>query len=800
MKPQKLLFLFLFVYLVAFAYLLNRSLNLEFNGELIALLPADNPHLNTYKKLEQLNSSEGGFTLIIHSKNGQSVVPESHAIKDSLLELSNNGKPVFRSAELENDLFDIRKSALFLMTESELDSLYIEISDYVTQQKLEANPLYVNFDEDENASPEASLEIASNSSVLLEEVASTRRYNMNEDSTVISILFLTDFPKSDYNQVENTYLLLQQQKNELEADFDDLELYWGGSYVDHYYKINDVQSTIAKALIIGILSLVGFLIAYMVLVNRNTGYKIRYVIVDILLVFFVLFSGFIISIGFSSFIFNEINVFTGIIFSILFGINLDYILHLYSINKQHPLDTSSLSSIARSYFSSTKPILLSCLTTGLAIMSLIFAEFEGFIQFGIIFFINIIVNLLSTYLFLLFSPSILKSAAVKDQDILWLNASSSGISKQTRKIGLPLFLLLITVGGFIGAQSLSFNFNFADLEPESSRTSFDELNSQTETGESYHDPTFFVTDNVQESKALFNEIKTGIGKKYQDIERVESFSARYPADEEESSIKAQKVDSIKQLLEVNEEFLANVSSDVEEFIDIVQNSVPPTIQTLPKYIKNRFFYKDGSMAPLVVVYSAMSLSNGQTSIQFRKSSGAISVESGKMFYAASTSMIASSILELLIQESTFLFVVPLITILMILILYYRSIPRALLAATPLLLTIAMMLAIRSIYMFDINLYNVIVFPIIIGVGADNGIHLVDALINNRASFLKYFFSSKFPVLAACSVTTILGFIGLLFIDHPGMESVGILAITGITTTLLATYLTALLAQTFLLKR
>ncbi|WP_157470961.1 MMPL family transporter [Gracilimonas tropica] len=783
---------------MAFGYLLNRSLNLKFNGELIALLPEDNDHLATYEKLEELNSTEGGFTLVIHSVDDRPVIEPAHAIRDTLLELKQNGQHIFRGAELENDLYDIRKSALFLMTNAELDQLHKEVDEYIREKKLEANPMYVNFDEEDSQS--AEIDLGGQSSVLLEEVANTRRYKINEDSTVISMLFLPDFPKSDYSKVEQTYRLLRQKKSEIEAQHEGLELFWGGSYVNHYNKINDVQASVTKALVIGILSLVSFLVAYMIFINRSSAYKARYIIIDLLLMFFVLFSGFVISIGLSSFIFNEINVFTGIIFSILFGINLDYILHLYSINKQHPPNTSSVKKVVLSYFSSTKPILLSCLTTGLAIMSLIFAEFQGFIQFGIIFFINVLVNLFSTYLFLLLSPSLAKNTTKSEKPVEPSPTFLSEIAKPIRTVSLPLFFIVILFGGFIGAKSMSFNFNFSDLEPASRATPYDSLSSETNTSEGYHEPSYFITDNIQESKELFSEIKKGIGGPYNDIERVESFSARYPVDRKELDKKAQKVDSIQQLLNANEEFLKDVNDDAKEFIDIAENTVPPSIDGLPKYIKNRFFYKDGSMAPLVVIYPAMSLSNGQTSIQFRKSSGTIRIDSGKTFYAASTTIIASSILELLIRESTFLFVVPLITIFLILLVYYRSLVKAFMAAAPLLLTIGMLLSIRSVFMFDINLYNVIVFPIIIGVGADNGIHLVDALINKRSNFLEYFISVKFPVLAACSVTTILGFIGLLFIDHPGMESVGILAITGITTTLVATYLIALSVQTYLLRR
>ncbi|WP_421773382.1 hypothetical protein [Gracilimonas sp.] len=799
MKTRNILIVLVIGYLLAFGFLSYRALNLQFNGELIALLPEDNNHLSTYEQLEQLNSTEGGFSLVIHSLDNEPVIEPAHAIRDTLLKLEADGKRIFRGAELENDLYDIRESALFLMTEDELDQLYEQVDEYVTQKKLEANPLYVDFDEGEDDT-EPELGFGALSSVLLEEVANTRRYKINEDSTVISMLFLPDFPKSDYTNVEQTYQLLLQKKTEIQQNYAGLELFWGGSYVDHYHKINDIQASITKALVIGILSLIGFLVAYMILINRRSGYKARYILADLGLMFFVLFSGFIISIGLSSFLFNEINVFTGIIFSILFGINLDYILHLYSANKQYPPDLTSVLRLLSSYLSSTRPILLSCLTTGLAIMSLIFAKFEGFIQFGIIFFINILVNLFSTYLFLLFSPSVLKQASAKQDSVSLLETTLPQLSRRTRSLVLPLVFSVIITGAFFGAHSLSFNFNFSDLEPDSGPSAFDSFNSETEESGGYHEPSYFITDNIQQSKALFHEINEGIGTKYKDIERVESFSTRYPANEKELNLKSNKVQAIRQLVHKNEEFLVNLNSEEKEVLEIVENTIPPTIEGLPNYIKNRFFFKDGNMAPLVIIYPAMSLSNGQTSIQFRKSSGSISIDSGETFYAASTSIIASSILELLIRESTFLFVAPLLTIFGILLVYYRSFLPALLAAAPLLLTIGMLLTIRSFFPFDINLYNVIVFPIIIGVGADNGIHMVDSWIKNNSGFLPYFLSERFPVLAACSITTILGFVGLMFIDHPGMESVGVLAIAGITTTLLATYFTALLLQTYVLKK
>ena len=798
MKPKRLLVVLIILYGVSFVFLLNRSLDLQFNGELIALLPADNNHLASYKKLERLNSSEGGFDLVISSLTDESVIARSKEITSGLLKLRLDGENIFRSAELENDLYDIRNSALYLMTANELDSLYAKVSGYIDEKKIEASPFYVEL---EGRSPE--LDIGSNSSVLLEEVARAKRYSINEDSTVISVRFLVAFPKSDFNKLERAYTLLLTKKANIEAEYNDVQLFWGGSYVSHFDKINDIKYSVAKALVIGIISLILFLIGYMLFINRHTSYKYRFILADLGLVFFVLFSGFVISLGLSTFLFVEINVFTGIIFSILFGINLDYILHLYSVNKSNILAGSSAFEIAKSYLSSTKPILLSCLTTGLAIMSLIFADFEGFIQFGIIFFINIVVNLGSTYLFLLLSPSRGKQEDMgpgEEQTLFSKLVKIASIPRRQRISGIIFFIVVILTGTFFGLRSLSFNFDFSDLEPKSEKTEFKEFSSKVSSGKRYNDPSYFIADDIQESKVLFEYLSERTGTAYPDIERVESFSARYPSTEELKAIKSAKIEDLKQLINDNEEFLGSINEEAAEYIEIARNTVPPTIETLPDYIKNRFFFNDGTIAPLVVMYPAKVLADGEVGIQFRKSSGAIQIESGKTFYAASTYIIASSILELLISESTFLFLTPLVTIILLLLIYYRSFVKSLLAVTPLVLTFGLLLSIRSFFEFDINLYNVIVFPIIIGVGADNGIHLVDSLTSKKDRFFDYFVSQKFPVLAACSFTTILGFIGLLFINHPGMESIGVLAITGITTTLAATLFTSVMVRTLLQKK
>lgn len=797
MNFRKILLIGALIYSGIFAYMLSRTLNLEFDGELIALLPSDNNHLATYKKLTDLNSSEGGFDAIIKSTDGKPVIDKAQKLVKEFLSFELNGERLLKGVELENDLHDIKYSALFLMTESELQNTYTEVFKYIEAKKEQLSPFYVDLSDGSASNKEFSL--SAESSVLLNEISESKRYRINEDSTAIRVTFIANFAKSDFSKLESAYIQIQDKTEELESEFIGIEMFWGGSYIKHFNKINTIRDSVLKALIIGTFSLIFFLMGYMFYINRAKDYKLIYVVADLLIIFFILFSGFIISLGIASFLLDEIYIFTGIIFSGLFGINLDYILHVYSINKKVGLEITSIRKIMASYISSARPIVLSALTTGLAAMSLIFADFDGLRQVGLIFFINIVVNLVATYLFLFFSKSVESEKAVLDSDSSSTNIFSNLFSPQLKKKRVLFFTLLlvgISFGSYVGYQKLSFNYSFSELEPKSVQSEFDQNAANVSSGKRYNDPSFYITDTIEDSKKLYKFIKEGLKDSLADIEKVESFSARYPVSKEERNLKTQKIDSLKELVDRNRQFLNFDSGNIADFVQILDNTIEPDFENLPDFIKNRFFYRDNSMAPLVVVYPKMNLSNGERSIKFRKSSGSILMDNTK-YYAASTYIIASSILELLIKESTFLFLTPLLTIFVFLLIYYRSFVYTLIAIMPLVLTFALLLSLKALFVFDINLYNVLVFPIIIGVGADTGVHLVDSLKMRRKTFLSSFISQKFPVLSACSITTILGFIGLIFINHPGMESVGVLAITGVLSTLFATLISSVMVDAFL---
>src|SRR5207244_8802657 len=80
---------------------------------------------------------------------------------------------------------------------------------------------------------------------------------------------------------------------------------------------------------------------------------------------------------------------------------------------------------------------------------------------------------------------------------------------------------------------------------------------------------------------------------------------------------------------------------------------------------------------------------------------------------------------------------------------------------------------------DLNPANMIAFPLILGVGADNGVHVLHDYRGRRHG--SYFLtSSTGRGIMVAALTTILGFGTLMIASHRGLASLGLILTLGVT--------------------
>jgi predicted RND superfamily exporter protein len=709
--------------------------------------------------------------------------------------------------EWKRDLHLLQPSIMYLMTNEELDGVSLSISEAIQSKKEEANPFYFSVDQDSinQKNPSELIAEFTQESMLLDYINNAEIYELSTKEGTLRMSFLLSFTLDEFDALKSTIEKLELLGAEWQQDNPAMELFWGGNYVHHFNRFNNVTRAVSSALWIGLIALFGFLWAYMRKVGRGSDLRSAEILKDMALMIGILLSGVVITLGLYSAISAMLNLFVVIIFTVLIGMNLDYLLHMYALARRgQPVN-----------WRSTAAIRYSALTTTLAISTLLFAQMDGFVQLGTVVVINVPIHFLSSLLFLPMSAAARKHG-MRSQDDAQVDAQDheqNHVHEQnqvpylsnTRFFwwGTAIFLVLLVGSGF-GLQRVVFNTDFTSLEPQDMRSEYRHLSRSLEPSDSRFEPSFVLTPDLASTKKMFLEMRERLqaenrGEDLPDIAQVESLAGRLMADSLETANKTQKIEEIQALIQKNKEFTAQLDQTILRYIQWAEQATPATLQNMPEYLKNRFYLRNGELAPLLLVYSKTSLSSGEVSMRYLTSSGVLRASDGQEFVAASTQLIAASVLERLMSDTQFLTIVPFGMLFLIVLLLYRNVGYTLLALSPLVVTFMVLLAINSFWTIPLHVYNVVILPIVIGVSIDNGIHLVHSIRAHGQKFARPFVQQTYPVLVSCSFTTVLGFVGLLFVNHPGLVDMGGLAIGAITISVLVTLAVAFWWNSWLMR-
>jgi predicted RND superfamily exporter protein len=126
-----------------------------------------------------------------------------------------------------------------------------------------------------------------------------------------------------------------------------------------------------------------------------------------------------------------------------------------------------------------------------------------------------------------------------------------------------------------------------------------------------------------------------------------------------------------------------------------------------------------------------------------------------------------------------------LVVFIVMVITFRSLRYAILAAVPLLAGMIWMLGIYPLLGLKLNMLNMAVIPLVIGMGIDFGIHIVHRFRIEKDLETVYLYTGKAVFLSA--LTTMIGFGSLALIgSFPSVASIGAILFLGITTCLVAT--------------
>ncbi|HLA84959.1 MAG TPA: MMPL family transporter [Thermoguttaceae bacterium] len=198
----------------------------------------------------------------------------------------------------------------------------------------------------------------------------------------------------------------------------------------------------------------------------------------------------------------------------------------------------------------------------------------------------------------------------------------------------------------------------------------------------------------------------------------------------------------------------------------VTNPEPPKFDDLPESLVTRLVsHKDQGDLYLMKVYSKSDIWNMEEMQRFVEDVRTVDKKATGnplQTYEASRRMKAS-------YENTAWYALGVIVV--ILFLDFRSLRYTLLAMLPLGIGLIQFLGIMGLLDIPLNPANMIVLPLILGIGVDNGVHVLHDFRRQRSGPYRMTPSTANAILV-CSLTNIVGFGSLMIASHQGLQSLG----------------------------
>jgi len=206
-------------------------------------------------------------------------------------------------------------------------------------------------------------------------------------------------------------------------------------------------------------------------------------------------------------------------------------------------------------------------------------------------------------------------------------------------------------------------------------------------------------------------------------------------------------------------------------------SEAPRIDRLPDWLRGRFFTNSGQ--PLGFLYPAVDVFDPddlQRYIDASKRVSETTIGFPFMFYKMSQRITSGFYRAMAVGA---------VLVLLILLLDFRKLRPALLAALPLGLGLLWTLALMRLIGLSFNFANLVAVPLIVGVGIDNGVHIIHRLRSESSHSVESVVRHAGRAILIASLTTMVGFGSLALASHRGMASLGTMLFIGVGACLLA---------------
>ena len=790
-------------WVIALALLLSaagfyQAQKLSVDTDFANLLPDDHP---TVQALERLRNTVGGESEVavgIVSPSFEANKKFAEALIPRALEMTGDGdEPYLTRVEYRRDVEFLKDNALYFASDQELATVEQFLDDQIEEAKKKANPFFVDIEEGEGEENEGdTMELQR----MYDRLVGTE-YPISPDSTTMVLRFYPSGAQTNVGFIDNVYGDLRTLVDSLGPDsyHSEMEVTLAGRLLRQQAEIEAITNDIVSSFATGVTTVILVVMLYFlyksyrtrtggqwdgrVLLAEMGRAPVLALVIALPLLMSLTWTG-----GLAYLLFGELNLMTSTLGLVLFGLGIDFGIHFYArYTEERATGLSVADAVAKTFDSTGQAIATGALTTAAALYVLVTAQFKGFSEFGAIAGTGVLFALVAMTVVLPALLTVFERTGLLD---LASRVPPSEAASTGRRFGgagpIVVGSVAAVVLAVVLAPSVSFQYDFGKLAPE--YEAYEDRNEIIERAENKRDdnrrnPAYVLVDSAQHVPnvvATANEMKRDSTSL---ILAVESLQERFPLADSARQNKLGRIASIQRTLNENKYLRRDSSENMARLRRAVRTEGPISLDQVPEFLRKQFTTKDGELGKFVMIYPTGSLSDGRRSIAFAKEVGTITTDDGRTYHAASTSLIAANMLMLVRAEAPWMIAATFLIVALLMWLNFRDLRWAGLALVPLVIGVLWMLLGMELFGLKLNFFNMVVLPAILGIGNDAGVHMVHRYREEGRQSIWTVLRSTGEHVTMGTLTTMIGFGGLLLSFHPGLNSMGTLAALGLGTTL-----------------
>ena len=777
-----------------------QATKLKVDADIVALLPPEYTSVQALNRLQETVGAETTVDVAIASPSFEDNLAFAEAFVPAMMEMdSPAGEPYFTRYEFRRDVRFISENALYFATFEELDRLEGFLRGQAQEVRSTTDPLRVNlFQGMEDSVEVARQREADRLRADLAQLALTE-YLVSPDSTTLVVKFYPIGAQTDIGFVERLYADIDRLVEDMAPRSYNSEMVVtpAGRLLRQTIEVRSITTDVRNSFGAGVLSVILAVVLYFLYksIQAKTGGRLvgrvvlsellRTPVTAVLLTLPLLMSLSWVG-GIAALTYGALNLMTSTLGLILFGLGIDYGIHFYArYSEERGAGRGVSEAVEETFVSTGQGIAVSALTTASALFVLQVADFRGFSEFGLIGGLGILFALVSMLTVL---PALLSVAERTGALNLRLRGEASRYDPDTRfpfSRTILLGCVVLVAASAAAVPEVDFEYNFSKLEPE-----YDEYFRRAEAlepvfGQSERrNPAYILLENASDVRTVASALKE-LGEQDSLILAVESLQERFPTDSSTARQKLERLAEIRELL--GDPFLsADTTGQVERLRQAASATAPIPLDSVPEFITRPFVTREGELGNFVIVFPRGNMADGRRSIRFSELIGQVTTPDGGEFYAASTQLVAADMLRLMQEESPLMIGITFLLVFVLVFVSFRSLRWTLIAVTPLTVGLLWMLGVMVLFDVQLTFYNLVVLPTVLGIGNDGGVHLAHRYREEGKGSIRRVLRSTGEHVTMGALTNLIGFGGLLLSSHPGLRSIGVLAVVGIGATLAAT--------------